>query len=236
VDNEWISAMVNEYEKSGAYMICGPVKLTGEKTFFEKIQAIEFAGLIAIGAAELSVLSPMYCNGANLAFKRDVFLEVGGFENSRSASGDDTQLLLKIHNLYPDKISFLKDKRAIVKTGVVTGLPGLFSQRKRWASKITGTLSIKTISVAALAWLFHFLLLFQCFVSFYSGEYLFIILSIFLKVATEAFFLKSAGKFFSIKVPVYLITTVQPFYCLYIFIVGLSAPFGSYKWKERSVR
>jgi cellulose synthase/poly-beta-1,6-N-acetylglucosamine synthase-like glycosyltransferase len=236
VDNEWIASLVNEYEKSGACMICGPVKLTGGKTFFEKIQTIEFAGLLAIGAAELSVLRPMYCNGANLAFKRELFLEVGGFENSRSASGDDTQLLMKIHKLYPDKISFLKDKRAIVKTGVVTGLAGIFNQRKRWASKIPGTLSFKTIAIASLAWLFHFMLLFQFFVSVDSGEYLFFFLSIFLKVTAEIFFLKSAGDFFSIKVPVYLIAAVQPFYWLYIFIVGLTAPFGSYKWKERSVR
>ena len=137
----WISAMVTEYSNSGVLMICGPVKLRGENNFMDKLQVAEFIGLSAIGASGINAQLPMFCNGANLAFPRKIFYESGGYEKSLSFSGDDTQLMLKIHKTHPGKISFLKDSRAVVKTNVVKGKSDFLQQRRRWASKIPMTLS-----------------------------------------------------------------------------------------------
>lgn len=78
----WLAAMVRGFEvregmpKVG--MVSGPVLLES-KTIFEHFQALEFMGLIAVGAGSIGTGSPNMCNGANLAYRKEVFEEVGGF-------------------------------------------------------------------------------------------------------------------------------------------------------------
>ena len=76
------------------------------------------------------------CNGANLAYTKKAFTEVGGFTGiDNIASGDDMLLMHKIYKLYPDKVMFLKSKDAIVQTAPVNSVKDFFNQRIRWASK-----------------------------------------------------------------------------------------------------
>jgi poly-beta-1,6-N-acetyl-D-glucosamine synthase len=236
VGKDWISSIVREYSDSGALLICGPVKLEGKKNYFERLQSIEFAGLIGIGAAGLTSGNPMFCNGANLAFPMKIFKEINGYENSKSASGDDTQLLLKIHKLYPGKISFLKDSRAIVRTKVSAEKSELLEQRSRWASKIPFTLSAFTISIAVIAWFVHALMLIQFSWSLVHATFLILFMSLSVKIISELVFLKSVNKFFTVKTPSWIVISAQPLYCLYIVGMGLLAPFRTFQWKGRKVR
>ena len=76
------------------------------------------------------------CNGANLAYQKDVFFEVGGFEGiDQVASGDDMLLMHKIQTRYPNEIMFLKSKDVIVTTRAAESLKEFINQRIRWASK-----------------------------------------------------------------------------------------------------
>jgi biofilm PGA synthesis N-glycosyltransferase PgaC len=233
---EWISSLVNIFSNNDTGMICGPVKLYGRKNFSGRMQEMEFYGLTGIGAASIHINKPMFCNGANLAFRRQDFNRVGGYENSLSQSGDDTQLMQKIHNVINKKIIFIKDKRSIVVTGTLTKSKDLLRQRKRWASKIPFTLSAYTILIAILAWFVHGLLLAQIIYSIINSEYFFLFLSIVIKVLIETILIKSVAEFYNEKVSWFLMLITQPLYCIYIFYIGMTAPFGKYNWKDRNVR
>jgi len=52
------------------------VMFSSEKNWFEKIQSLEFMGLIAIGAGAIANHRPIMCNGANLAFQKDIFYKI----------------------------------------------------------------------------------------------------------------------------------------------------------------
>lgn len=236
MSNEWISSIAKQYISTGAFLICGPVKLLSDNNYFEKLQQLEFMGLSLIGAAGIHSGRPMFCNGANLAFAKKIFDELNGYENSRSFSGDDTQLMLKINDNFPGKISYLKDSRAVVLTSVIKQESDLIQQRKRWASKITTTLSAFTIVIAFLVWFVHALLLIQFFISIYQSSFFLLIFLLAIKLSSEVILLKSAGKFFNEKVSSLLIISAQPFYCIYIVFIGLLSPFGNYNWKGRAVR
>jgi len=229
---QWISSIVHHFKTSGSVFIAGPVKLKGSKNIFEIIQCAEFSGLIGIGAASIRSRSPIMCNGANLAFTRKVFDEVGGYDESKSISGDDTQLMLKVHQKYPKRISFLKDKRAIVQTNVSSGADFL-NQRKRWASKIITTLSPLAIWIAFVSWLVHLTLLIVFIRSIILGNYLMLLLLSIIKIIPEIIFLKMIGNFFKEKYPMLLVILIQPIYWFYISLIGLISPFGKYKWKGR---
>ncbi len=231
--SEWLSVMVDEYSATNAALICGPVKISGAKKYSERLQEIEFCGLNAMGAAMIADDNPMFCNGANLAFNRAVFNVLKGYENSRTSTGDDTQLMMKIHRAGLGRIIFLKDRRAIVETRIIEDKSDLLHQRKRWASKIPTTLSAFTIVIASLSWLAHGLILFLMIYSMLRFDFFVLAIVIGMKSLTEIIFLKSAGRFYGLTFQAPLIVLAQPVYCLYIFYVGLVAPFSSWEWKGR---
>jgi cellulose synthase/poly-beta-1,6-N-acetylglucosamine synthase-like glycosyltransferase len=233
--NEWISAIVREYSTGNYLLISCPVKIKGSGNYFLNLQRAEFSGLIGIGAAAIGAKKPIMCNGANLAFSKKIFTEVNGYNDSKSSSGDDTQLLLKVHEKYPDKISFLKDARAIVETGAIHGNE-FIQQRRRWASKIPSTLSPFAVFIAVFAWFVHAVLLILFIAGIFRHDLLLIILLIAVKTIPEAIFLNVLGKFFNEKYPAWLIVSAQPIYCLYIVSIGILLPFGKFRWKGRSLK
>ncbi|RYY36469.1 MAG: glycosyltransferase, partial [Sphingobacteriaceae bacterium] len=102
----WLSTVVNYYETHHPVMISSPVTYFEEKTWFEYMQTLEFSFLIGIGASFIGNKRASTCNGANLAYRKDVFYEVGGFKGIDDlASGDDELLLQKIAEVYPGKIA-----------------------------------------------------------------------------------------------------------------------------------
>ncbi|MGI4863656.1 MAG: glycosyltransferase [Janthinobacterium lividum] len=118
------------------HFISGPVRLTPSGAWFDGLLGLEFAGLVGVGAACIGRGRPTMCNGANLAFRRRTFHEVGGYaDNQGLASGDDEFLLHKMHQRYPAGIHFLADARAVVDTPAPATWRALLRQRVRWASK-----------------------------------------------------------------------------------------------------
>src|SRR5690606_33041555 len=75
----WLSTDIQKFEESDCYMLSSPVSYSEEKSFFEILQTLEFQYLIGLGAAGIGNGAPTTCNGANLAYRRDIFYEVGGF-------------------------------------------------------------------------------------------------------------------------------------------------------------
>jgi hypothetical protein len=89
-----------------------------------------------VGAGCIGRGRPTMCNGANLAYRRATFHEVGGYaDNLGLASGDDEFLLHKIHQRYPAGVRFLAQAEAVVDTPAPATLRALLRQRVRWASK-----------------------------------------------------------------------------------------------------
>lgn len=90
----WLSTVVGFFETEQPVMISSPVTYFQEKSLFERLQTLEFSYLIGIGASFIGNKRASTCNGANLAYRKDVFYEVGGFKGIDDlASGDDELLL-----------------------------------------------------------------------------------------------------------------------------------------------
>jgi poly-beta-1,6-N-acetyl-D-glucosamine synthase len=133
---DWISSVAQLYQFTNISMITGLVCIRGYRGFIQKFEALEFLALSGSGAASVITGKPIMCNGANLAFNRNVFEEAGGYSyGNSSVSGDDTFLMLKI-NAMQKKIIFLKNKEAIISTSPQDSIHSYLNQRKRWASKI----------------------------------------------------------------------------------------------------
>src|SRR5690606_14841533 len=70
-----------------------------------------------------------------MAFEKEVFHEVGGYNSDQKASGDDVLLLQKIAELSPDNIYYHPNKDSAIYTQPVLSNADFYEQRLRWASK-----------------------------------------------------------------------------------------------------
>ena len=95
---DWLMTIISYFETQDLYLLSSPVVYSEEKSFFERLQTLEFLYLIGLGAAGIGNKNPTTCNGANLAYRKDIFYEMGGF-----AGIDELALtnLLPSYNQHP---------------------------------------------------------------------------------------------------------------------------------------
>nr|WP_294943438.1 glycosyltransferase [uncultured Mucilaginibacter sp.] len=234
----WLSTIVSYYETHNPVMISSPVTYFEEKTLFELLQTLEFSYLIGIGAAFIGNGRASTCNGANLAYRKDVFYEVGGFKGIDDlASGDDELLLQKVAVSYPNRIGFLKNREAVVYTHAKHTLQEFLQQRRRWASKSTKYKDKWIVALAVCIWLFNVSLLVNAVLGFYDVFFLKLFLTQFLlKYLFEVAFLLPIASFFGRVKLVSLLIILIPIHIIYFVYVGLIGNTRKYSWKGRVVR
>jgi biofilm PGA synthesis N-glycosyltransferase PgaC len=234
----WVYTITEAFRNSSAKMIVAPVRMVSLNTVLGFFQRLDFLVLQGItGASVFSNLHTM-CNGANLAYEKSAFLEVNGFDGvDHIPSGDDLLLMEKISRHFPNKISYLKNKAAIVTTPTEPGWKPFLNQRVRWASKamhykdrrlflILLTTYLVNLGIVALGVL--------CIVfPFYTWIF---VLFLMMKILAEYPLVISACSFFGEKLLVYLFPLFQPLHVIYTLFAGWLGTFGSYTWKARVIK
>lgn len=235
---DWIRTIMAYFDKHDSYLVSSPVAYSEEKSRFEELQTLEFLYLIGLGAAGIGNGNPTTCNGANLAYRRDVFFEMGGFKGiDNLASGDDELFLHKVAEKYADKIGFCKSRDAIVYTDAKPDLASFISQRKRWASKSTKYKDKKVIFLGVCIWLFNLALICSLigFVILLPNLNWWLLTAFGLKLIIEFIFLLPVLSFAKrLELLKYLpfLTVIHTFYMVYI---GIAGNIGKYDWKGRQV-
>jgi poly-beta-1,6-N-acetyl-D-glucosamine synthase len=241
VGAQWLNTLVRFYEQEKCDFISAPVSFAAPQSFFEKMQVVEFSSLIVSGAAMLFYDYPTMSNGANIAYRKQIFEAVNGFEgNLHISTGDDEFLMQKIAAKENTKISFLKSKAAITRTAPLPSLRQFYHQRIRWASKWKQH-HAKQVSWVALGVftyhlfnLFAFILMFCTFV--FPKMYQIIILAHFiLKFCFEFVLLTSILDFAGNRKYGLYILPLQLFYSIYVVAIGILSNFKKYHWKGRTV-
>ncbi|MFB9841063.1 glycosyltransferase family 2 protein [Mucilaginibacter ginsenosidivorans] len=236
--NKWLSSVVGYYENNDLVMISAPVSYFQERSLFEYLQTLEFAYLIGLGASFIGNRKASTCNGANLAYRKDIFYEVGGFKGIDDlASGDDELLLQKVAMRYPGRIGFLKQRDAIVYTHAKHTLRSFLKQRRRWASKSVKYKDKRIVALAVSIWLFNVSLLVNAGLSFYNIFFLKLFLTQFLlKYLFEVAFLLPITTFLKRQGLVLLLLLLIPVHIIYFVYIGLMGTTRQYEWKGRMVR
>jgi cellulose synthase/poly-beta-1,6-N-acetylglucosamine synthase-like glycosyltransferase len=236
--NKWLSTIVGYYEKENPVMISSPVSYFEEKSLFERMQALEFYYLIGIGAAFIGNRRASTCNGANLAYRKDVFYEVGGFKGIDDlASGDDELLLQKVAQRFPGRIGFLKSYNAVVYTHAKHTLKEFMQQRRRWASKSVKYKDKKVVAFVVCIWLFNVSLVVNLCLGMYNVYFFKLVaLQLLLKYVFELAYLLPISTFFKRSKLVLLLIIIIPVHVVYFIYIGLLGNSGTYMWKGREVR
>ena len=237
--NKWVSSIVQYMETSDKWMVSSPVCYHEEKSYFEKLQTLEFLYLIGLGAAGIGNGNPTTCNGANFAYRKDLFVEMGGFKGIDDlASGDDELLLHKVAEKYADKIGFCKSRDVIVYTDAKENLKSFISQRKRWASKSTKYKDKKVVLLGVSIWLFNlaFLLSVLMLPFYYKDNMGLVWMSLILKMLSELIFLYPILNFAKRKDLLASLPFLSVLHSLYFVYIGIAGNVGKYDWKGRTVK
>jgi cellulose synthase/poly-beta-1,6-N-acetylglucosamine synthase-like glycosyltransferase len=235
VQKNWLLLFDEYIKKTNSVLVAAPVVFTNNKTIIAQFQYIDFMALQAATAATVSVGLHSMCNGANLAYNKKVFFEVGGFKGiDNIASGDDMLLMNKIKLKYRQQIGYLFCQQSIVSTAPMPTLKSFINQRIRWASKVDKYDDKSLLPVLLMVYLFNVCLFFMFFIGFFYGK---IMIAFLLLIATKTFvewlYIKPASHFFG-KINVVQFALLQPLHIAYMVVAGWLGKFGTYSWKERS--
>lgn len=233
---QWLSCIVKYYMQHHPIMISAPVAFMPQNSLGGKFMELEFISLVTAGAGALGLKKPLMCNGANLAFRREVFLELKPFrESEKWASGDDMFLMQNIRKKYgPHAIHFLKSSGAILHTQAPAGVKEFIMQRIRWGSKTRAYPDSFTAMVAAIVFMNSLMLLCGSALLIFSPALIYPVLAGWLlKISSDAFLLYLGCTFFQRRK---LLVWFIPFQVIHVFYITLGAMLSGvsgYVWKGR---
>ncbi len=232
---QWVSSLVAEYESCTPKMIVAPVLLSSGKGFLQSVQSQEMTVLSACACAALYYGVPVLCSGANLAYEKQAFISVSGFDGfDQTATGDDMFLMLKIRNRFPGAVRFLLAKDAVVVTRPEATSASALSQRKRWASKTFSYGFSLATGVAVLIFLMNLLIVVSGILCAINVKFAYALVTCFsAKVLVDFMLLRSASLFYGKKLDLPVFAAASVLYPVYVTLIGLTAPFTNYSWKGR---
>ncbi|MBK9255236.1 MAG: glycosyltransferase [Saprospiraceae bacterium] len=236
---KWLSTIMTTLKERQISIITGPVLPKSDMSVLQKFQYLDFASVMGITAFGLHSKLFGLANGANLAFRKEYFYELGGYQgNENIASGDDIFLMEKAMLKNPESVGFLKSNHAIIYTKAENTWLEFLNQRKRWAGK---TKAYSSISITILqAYVFMFCFLIVCNLGFVLYGNMPAIYLLLMMIATKLFtdyhYLKTMVNYFGNRN--YLSGFIFSFvlYFGHILLSGFFALFPQpYVWKERKI-
>lgn len=248
-DPQWLSTLAAFYSEKGAKFIAAPVRIepaprpTGHATprtpsLLGIFQTLDFITLQGITGAAVHSNFHSMCNGANLAYAREAFYAVEGFKDiDHIPSGDDMLLMHKIYLRYPGKVFFLRNRHAIVSTSPMTRWKGFINQRVRWASKADSYDDRRIFWALLLVYLVNVLFIALSVGAFFNYWWLWLLLVLLVvKTIVEYPFVRSVASFFGQQPLMVYFPLLQPMHIVYTVFVGWLGKFGSYSWKDRTIK
>jgi cellulose synthase/poly-beta-1,6-N-acetylglucosamine synthase-like glycosyltransferase len=228
----WVQEMAAAFLPN-VVMVCGYSPYTPRQTFWQKILALEYFSHAAIAAGGCGVGRPLTCTGSNLAYRREAYFRLGGFDGiTQWISGDDDLLLHKMHEARLGDIAYAAPPAAHAPVRPPGSWQEFKSQRTRYASK---SLHYQPALKLALCVVFLLnLLLSAGWLSAVFGLWKFVVPTVavsLLKAGGDFFYLRQAAKLFDEKklFEVFpLAALLHPFYVIYFAVRG---QFGTFTWR-----
>lgn len=242
--SKWLGVLDSFIEKKRPNMVAGPLALvetTNTSSFLHAFEILDVHSLLGVTIGAFGLGSPIMANGAHLAYRKEVFYQVKGFEgNDHMASGDDLFLLEKFlyHNV--KAVHYLKSKDVIVRTSAQDNWSDFMNQRKRWAAKASGFKSnfAKAAGIVVVLGnlsmvIAYGMLLYTIFDNTYSSHLAFISTAILLKYSIDGLLIFKAKRFTGSHRNFFWYLLVALCYPIMTLTITLLAFTTSYTWKGR---
>ncbi len=231
IESDLLSLIINYYSKYKSDMIICPVFFNKNRGFLNSVFSLEFASLLASGAGALGLGQPIMCNGACLAFKRELYLSYGN--RLDIISGDDMFLMLHLKKEHK-RIHYLKNAHVYALTDAPSDLKSFISQRTRWVSKDKAYRDAGVIETAIIVFLLNTVLAIL-FVSAIFGFFSFgLFLSLFgLKSIADLGILWPFLNYYGRRHYIWYFIPTQLLYIFYVPLIAIWGNIAKFEWKNK---
>ena len=238
----WVKELVQQFEPEvGLVAGYSPYTIPSDKTRTNGLLRTMFFKFIAYEELRAAIWSSgaigwnlgWLCTGRNLAYRRKVYDEVGGFEKiKQSVSGDDDLFLQLVRRQTDWGIRYVKTRQSFIPTVPPANFRSFVEQRKRHfsASKV----------FAFPMMLFFFLYHFANFMLFFSPFLFllhllsipFVIACIGTKLFADTILVFSSARTFDGSTYCRSFVSMEVFYVLYNSLIGPLGIFKKFEWKQ----
>lgn len=235
VQPQWVESMIKQYDEETG-MVAGLISFApqSEKSVFNKLQTLEFAGIVFAGVGAVGINRPLICNGSNLSYRKKAFEDVSGFSgHDHLPSGDDDLLMQNIHKKTQWKIKYNLDSQSINYTHPVGNVNRFLNQRSRWASKGVHYPGHFISLMLLFIYLFYaaiFIVTPFAFFRLFSLSVL--VIGFLLKFIPEFLIVYAALRILNRKKLLPLFFIAEIFQVPYVVVVGFRGFFNLFKWKN----
>ncbi len=241
MSGEWMEKIIDYFTIKECNFVSSPVVFSRSSSLFTKYQELELLSLVISSGSAIQRNHAILCNGANIAFRKKIYLEIpdNDFDDFYT---DDISLLHYFKKYFKGSIFFAKDDKTIITTSICKDLSSYFSQKMRWVYSSRGIKDSDTILVSLLIYSISllvfictiFLIYSLCSVKFDS---LFFLCSsiLFIKVIIDYSFLSISLGFFKRRD---LLIYLFPFIFINSIITVVIVPLSfllPIKWKGRKI-
>lgn len=222
----WAKTLAS-YFKQDVAMVCGYTDQY-KRTVFEGMQAADFIYLLGVAAGMMNLGKPLSCIGNNMAYRKAVYDEVGGYENIKFSVTEDFQLLHAMDRLKKYKIIYPLDSGGYVISEPCPDMKVLYWQKKRWG---VGGLNSRFIGFFTMS--FGFLMSAAMFLlPFYFSPGVLVILAG--KILMDYLFLKVIYKGIKAKIGLLDFIAFQIYLPVYVVVLPVLVSVSrNVVWKER---
>lgn len=233
-DPQWLNSILQHFQTTNCDLLISPVFLSSDNSFLQTFQQYENIAITSLGLSMAAKNIPFVCSGANLAYKKDVFLSEQPYKNNMHIASGDDMFLLK---------SFYKSKRqikanlatsAIAFTPAEDSLKKMLIQRLRWASKTSSINTPPVFLIGVLVLLINMLCLAVFCLALFNTSYLwFGLLTFILKFIIDFLLLFLSARMFRQKINWLWFPVAFVFNGLYVPAVVLASSFIKPTWRPR---
>ncbi len=138
VGKYWIESMVACFNDNEMVIGFSRTKLAdwSKTNFIRKFEHFDFLAMLYAAAGAISSGKYFSCSGQNIAYKKQAYIKVGGFEKIKHLiSGDDVNLM-QLFRKNEMKVSFAFTDHSYVYTKPIENIGKFLSQRSRWTSNM----------------------------------------------------------------------------------------------------
>ena len=232
----WVRAMAGAFGPDVAF-VSGPVLYPPGRSPFGDLQALEFLGLIAVGAGAIGAGRPNLCNSANVAYRRAAYDRLRPDPDVGPLRPNEDEVLLQTIAAETGwKVAFCASPQAKVEAEPVTDVRAFLAQRQRWAASGARYPSPALVASIAGVWLFYALLLGGLVAApFVPALWPAVLGALGVKVVSEALLLVPACRHFGRAGLLRYFLPEQLLQIPYVVFIGAAGVFGSVHWKGRQV-
>ena len=232
---EWILMMMQPFNNKKTGFVCGPSYIGSNPNFWNELLKLESVAQESFTFANSKRNFYLSCTARNIAFRKNMFNKMGGYQGIEYIeSGDDDLLLHKVVTQTDINIHFIANEKTLVSSQAPESIHAFYLQRLRYASK--GLLYYKLNTPIEVKIILPFLFITNCaciiaILNFINYQNIIWLIPLFLKGIADIILINQYMHKIKIHFKLLYFIILMIMHPFYVVIIGGLAPLIKVQWK-----